>query len=79
VNEGHLQGWDHAHFRNLAERHCGMRLVAWGHDHVRVPVLSGLVAGMLGEKAAIRLETGLLLRCFKFHSASIIALLEKVG
>ena len=76
VNEGHLQGWDHAHFRNLAERHCGLRLVAWGHDHVRVPVLSNLAAKSGGGKLAIRLETGVFLKCFKFHCASLIALLE---
>lgn len=76
VNEGHLQGWDHAHFRNLAERHCGLKLIAWGHDHVRVPVLSGLATRIGGDRLAIRLETGLFLRFFPFHSTSIIALLE---
>ncbi len=76
VNEGHLQGWDHAHFRNLAENHCGLRLIAWGHDHVRVPVLSGLASRIGGDKLAIRLETGVFLSCFKFHSTSVIALLE---
>lgn len=76
VNEGHLQGWDHSHFRNLAERHCGMRLIAWGHDHVRVPVLSNLAKLIGGDPLAIRLETGVFLRRFKFHSTSIIALLE---
>ena len=76
VNEGHLQGWDHAHFRNLAERHCGLRLVAWGHDHCRVPILSNLAMKVGGDKLAIRLETGLFLNQFKFHCTSIIALLE---
>lgn len=78
VNEGHLQGWDHSHFRNLAERHCGLKLVAWGHDHVRVPVLSGLAAKLGGDKLAISLETGLFLKIMKYHSASLIALLEVV-
>jgi SAM-dependent methyltransferase len=77
VNEGHLQGWDHAHFRNLAERHCGMRLVAWGQDHCRVPVLSNLAVKIGGDKLAIQLETGLFLRRFKFHCTSLIALLEQ--
>jgi SAM-dependent methyltransferase len=76
VNEGHLQGWDHAHFRNLAERHCGLKLVAWGHDHVRVPILGALAAKIGGDQLAIRLETGIFLKCFKFHSTSLIALLK---
>jgi SAM-dependent methyltransferase len=76
VNEGHLHGWDHAHFRNLAERHCGLRLVAWGHDRVRVPLLSGLAAKLGGDPLAIRLETGPFLKLFKFHCSSVIALLE---
>ena len=75
VNEGHLQGWDHVHFRNLAERHCHMKLLAWGHDYVRMPVLSNLAAKTVGNRLTIHLETGLFLSCFKYHSASIIALL----
>jgi SAM-dependent methyltransferase len=75
-NEGHLQGWDHAHFRNLAEKHCGLRLVAWGHDHCRVPVIGNLAAKLGGNELAIRLETGPFLKLFKFHCTSIIALLE---
>ncbi|MEP2777051.1 MAG: class I SAM-dependent methyltransferase [Luteolibacter sp.] len=77
VNEGHLQGWDHPHLRNLAERHCGLKLVAWGYDHVRIPILGSLVSRLLGEKTLIRLETGIFLRLFRFHSASLIALFEK--
>ena len=76
VNEGHLQGWDHSHFRNLAERHCGLKLVAWGHDHCRVPVLSNLSAKLGGNEFAIQLETGLFLKLFRFHCTSLIALLE---
>ncbi len=77
VNEGHLQGWDHSHFRNLAEKHCGLKLVAWGHDHVRVPLLSGLAAKIGGDRLAIRLETGVFLKIAKFHCSSVIALFER--
>ena len=28
VNEGHLQSWDHAHFKNLLEVHCGLNIVS---------------------------------------------------
>jgi SAM-dependent methyltransferase len=76
VNEGHLHGWDHAHFRNFAERHCGLKLVAWGHDRARVPILSGLASKLGGDKLAIQLETGLFLKLFKFHCSSVITLLE---
>lgn len=76
VNEGHLHGWDHAHFRNLAERHCGLRLIAWGHDHCRVPILSGLANTIGGDSCAIHLETGIFLKLFRFHCTSVIALLE---
>jgi SAM-dependent methyltransferase len=77
VNDGHLQGWDHSHFRNLAEKHCGLRLVAWGHDHVRVPLLSGLAAHIGGDRLAIRLETGVFLKIARFHCSSVIALFER--
>lgn len=79
VNEGHLQGWDHGHFRNLAERHCGLQLVAWGHDHVKVPILSGMAMKLGGDRLAKRLETGLFLKLAPFHCQSIIALLKVPG
>ena len=75
VNEGHLQGWDHAHLRNLAERHCDLRIEAWAHDHCHMPVIGHLVSRFAGEKALIALETGLFVRLFPFHSASLIALM----
>ena len=76
VNEGHLQGWDHAHFRNLVEGHCGMKIAAWGHDHVKLPVVSEILRRIAGEKAVIRLETGGFVKLLPFHSASIIALID---
>lgn len=79
VNEGHLQGWDHQHFRNLAERHCGLEVMAWGHDHCKVPVFGELVRKVAGEGSLIRLETGFFCRLFPFHSASIIALMKPKG
>lgn len=75
VNEGHLQGWDHSHLRNLAERHCNLRVEAWAHDHCKVPVFGELVSRIAGEKALVSLETGLFVRLFPFHSASLIALM----
>ncbi|MBE2179408.1 MAG: class I SAM-dependent methyltransferase [Chthoniobacterales bacterium] len=78
TNEGHLQSWDHAHFRNLAEMHCGLRLVSWGFDATQVPVLSELVNRTLGPRAAIKLETGVFRRMFPYWGISVIALLEPV-
>lgn len=79
VNEGHLQGWDHSHLRNLAERHCGLHIEAWAHDHCRVPVIGDLVSRIAGDKVLVSLETGLFVRLFPFHSASLIALMTPVA
>lgn len=76
TNEGHLQSWDHAHFRNLAEVHCGLRLVSWGFDATQVPVLSELVNRTLGPRAALALETGIFRRIFPYWGISVIALME---
>lgn len=74
VNEGHLQSWDHWHLRNLAERHCGLEWVGWGHDATMLPLLSPLSASVLGQRAAIWLETGWFKSLFPFHGISAIGL-----
>ncbi len=74
VNEGHLQGWDHWHFRNLAERHCGLELVEWGTDATILPVLSESANRIFGPNLTIRLETGLFRKVFPYHCLSIIGL-----
>lgn len=79
VNEGHLQNWDHAHFLSLAERHCNLKLVGWGFDHVRLPILSEVVSRIFGRSACIALERGLFRRVFPFQSASVIGLFEVDG
>lgn len=79
VNEGHLQSWDHAHFRNLAENHCGLRIVAWGFDATILPVASELCKRLFGIKAAIKLETGLFKNLFPYNGNSVIALMEPVN
>lgn len=78
-NEGHLQSWDHAHFRNLAENHCGLQVIAWANDATRVPVASELTRRLFGNKAAIGLETGLFRRLFPYWGTSIIALMKPVA
>lgn len=74
TNEGHLQSWDHSHFRNLAEKHCGLRFIDWGFDATQVPVLSELVNRMLGAGAAFRLETGLFRKIFPYWGISVIGI-----
>jgi cyclopropane fatty-acyl-phospholipid synthase-like methyltransferase len=79
VNEGHLQSWDHPHFRNLAENHCGLRILSWGFDATYLPVVSELVKRMLGNKVLIKLETGLFRKLFPYNGISVIALMQPVA
>jgi SAM-dependent methyltransferase len=74
VNEGHLQGWDHWHFRNLAERHCGLELVEWGTDATILPGVSEFTNRVFGPRAAIHLETGLFRKIFPYQCLSVIGL-----
>jgi SAM-dependent methyltransferase len=73
VNEGHLQGWDHWHFRNLAERHCGLELVEWGTDATILP-FSGVMTRLLGNRLTIKLETGPFRKLFPYHGVSVLGL-----
>jgi SAM-dependent methyltransferase len=72
INEGHLQAWDHWHFLNLAERHCGLKLVEWGFDATLLPFLSNGVEKLFGIRAAIRLETGLFRKLYPYHGVSVL-------
>lgn len=80
VNMGHLQSWDHAHFRTLAELHCGLRVVAWGSDCLIVSpldrVLLFIFGKRLGNKILRFLETRIFNRLLPYACTSIIALLE---
>lgn len=77
VNEGHLQIWDHAHLLNLAERHCGLRLVSWGFDATILPFFARLAMAPLFRPWLIRLETGLFRDFFPFHGITCLGLFEK--
>jgi SAM-dependent methyltransferase len=77
-NEGHLQSWDHWHFLNLAEKHCGLKLVAWGSDATILPLASNLSEKVLGQNATIRLETGIFRRLFPYHGISVLGLFQPV-
>lgn len=78
VNEGHLQAWDHWHFLNLAENHCGLKLVAWGTDATQLPFLSNISQKIFGTKATIWLETGIFRSLFPFHGISVLGLFQPV-
>lgn len=79
INRGHLQSWDHAHFLNLAETHCGLQLIAWANDATIVPVASELTRRLFGNRAVISLETGVFRRLFPYWGISIIALLKPIS
>jgi SAM-dependent methyltransferase len=74
VNQGHLQSWDHWHLLNLAETHCGLKLVEWGTDATILPLVSNLSQRLLGNKPTIRLETGIFRKLFPFHGVSVLGL-----
>lgn len=76
TNPGHLQSWDHSHFKNLAEMHCGLKLVSWASDATIVPIASELARKLFGTNAVIWLETGLFRRLFPYWAVSVIALLK---
>lgn len=76
VNEGHLQSWDHSHFRNLAERHAGLELVEWGFDAVKLPPFSTVIEKMFGDKAAMKLETGIFRKLYPYASISVLGLFK---
>lgn len=76
VNEGHLQSWDHWHFLNLAQKHCGLRLVEWGTDATLLPLLSNISQRVLGTNTTIRLETGLFRKMFPYHGISVLGLFK---
>lgn len=76
INEGHLQSWDHSHFRNLAEIHCGLRIVRWGFDAVRIPPFTWWIQRFFGNKAAIFVEMQILRRIYPYACMSVMALME---
>lgn len=76
VNEGHIQSWDHSHFRNMAERFCGLEVVSWGFDATVVLPWSCWIQRVFGARAAVYLETGIFKRIWPYGSTSVIALMR---
>ncbi|MES2474542.1 MAG: class I SAM-dependent methyltransferase [Verrucomicrobiota bacterium] len=77
-NEGHLQSWDHPHFRNLAENHCGLKIVDWGFDATLLPLVSEIIRRTFGTKAVIHAETGIFKTLFPYNCVSVIALMRPI-
>ncbi|HNQ73063.1 MAG TPA: class I SAM-dependent methyltransferase [Verrucomicrobiota bacterium] len=74
VNAGHLQAWDHWHFLNLAETHCGLEWIEWGTDATQLPLLSNLAHKIAGDRFTIWLETGIFRKAFPYHGISVLGL-----
>ena len=74
MNPGHLQSWDHWHLLNLAETHCGLKLVEWGTDATILPFVSRWCQTLFGTKATIWLETEIFRKMFPFHGISVLGL-----
>jgi SAM-dependent methyltransferase len=78
VNRGHLQSWDHWHLLNLAETHCGLKLVSWGTDATILPFVSRLSLSLFGPRVTLFLETGVFRKFFPFHGVSVLGLFKPV-
>lgn len=76
VNRGHLQSWDHDHFKTLSEIHCGLEVVAWGFDATIIPPLSEISRRLFGEAFTVFLETKVFRFLYPFLCISVIALLR---
>jgi len=76
VNKGHLQGWDQATLRNLAETHCGLELVAFTTDMTILPSVSSRVARLFGPVVAKGFNLKILSRLWPGRCTSIIALFK---
>ncbi len=77
VNEGHLQSWDHSHWKNLAENHAGLEILEWGFDATVVQPFSNILLRLFGQRAAIKFETGIFRKFWPFGSISVISLMRE--
>ena len=76
VNEGHLQGWDRETLRNLAETHCGLRLVAFTSDMTKLPSVGSRISRLFGPAAEKWISLNVFSRLWPLKCISIIALFE---
>ena len=76
VNEGHLQSWDHAHLRSLAERHGNLELIECGFDTTILPIFNRFGPRLIGQSAMIQLETKLFTKLFPYHGLSVLGIFK---
>lgn len=76
-NKGHYYSWDRSHFQNLLTSYCGLEIVKWATDDVRVIPFKGLRAVFRAVRVLDWLETKFLARCFPYFSSSLIVLCKK--
>lgn len=76
VNEGHLQGWDWAHFKNLVENGCGKEVLEWFYDSVSVPFPEGFKKSLHKIGALDSIDNGILRATLPRFSRSITAVIK---
>ncbi len=78
ANEGHVCGWDHAHFHNFLENICGLEVLGFGHDLVpfttKFSKIDTLIEKIVPSQTLRNFEKGYLVKRFPFLSNTIIAL-----
>ena len=78
ANEGHVCGWDYAHFHNFLENICGLEVLGFGHDLVpfttKFSKIDQLVEKVVPDRILRNFERGYLVKQFPYLSNTIIAL-----
>lgn len=78
ANEGHVCGWDHAHFHNFLENICRLEVLGFGHDLVpfttKFSRIDQLIEKVVPDRMLRNFEKGYLVKRFPYLSNTIIAL-----
>lgn len=76
VNDGHLQSWDWAHFKNLVENGCGKEILEWFYDSVSIPLPQKAKRSLYKIGALELIDNQLLPKIFPRFSRSITAIIK---
>lgn len=76
VNEGHLQSWDWAHFKNLVVNGCGKEVLEWFHDSVSVPLPYSVKQSLHNMGALSLIDNRLLPKALPRFSRSVTAVIK---
>jgi SAM-dependent methyltransferase len=78
ANEGHVYGWDYAHFENFLSNICQLDVIEMTGDTVpfttKISRVDRILHKVAGRSVIRKLEEGFMLKNFKFLSNSILAL-----